>query len=226
MSGQKKRRLVPSAGRGSVLVIAMLLLSSASLRIVTGAGTAFAEGSQLPNTLMPAPSTSEHNAPPGAETEPGSNDNRSGSDAKKSTFENIDRSEMSNLISALSKREIQVAEREKQLEMRMRALSVADAEIEKRMLLLTDTENSLRATLALADEASEKDIVRLVSVYESMKPKGAAALFEEMEPGFAAGFLGRMRPDSAAEILTGMSPQAAYSISVILAGRNANVPKT
>ncbi len=226
MSGQKKKRLVPTAGRGSVLVIAMLLLSSASLRIFTGAGTAFAEGNQLPNTLMPATSTGGRNAPPSPETEPNHSDGHSSSDAKKSTFQGAGRSEMSKLITALSERETQVAEREKQLEMRMRALSVADAEIEKRMLSLTDSENSLRATLALADEASEKDIIRLVSVYESMKPKGAAALFEEMEPGFAAGFLGRMRPDAAAGVLAGMSPQAAYSISVILAGRNANVPKT
>ena len=84
----------------------------------------------------------------------------------------------------------------------------------------------MRATLSLADEASEKDILRLTSVYENMKPKDAAILFEQMEPNFAAGFLGRMRPDIAAEILSGLSPEVAYSISVILAGRNANVPKT
>ena len=57
-----------------------------------------------------------------------------------------------------------------------------------------------------------------------MKPKDAAALFEEMSPEFAAGFLGLMRADAAALIMTGLEPTTAYSISVILAGRNANVP--
>lgn len=46
-----------------------------------------------------------------------------------------------------------------------------------------------------------------------------------MDPGFAAGFLGRMRPEAAAGIMTGLSPETAYTISVVLAGRNADVPR-
>ena len=46
-----------------------------------------------------------------------------------------------------------------------------------------------------------------------------------MEPSFAAGFLGRMRADVAAAILAGLEPDLAYSISVELAGRNADVPR-
>lgn len=225
MSRRKQSRSIQSAGRGSVLVIAMLLLSSASLRVVTGAGSALAEGNQLPNKQMPATAQGAH-APTTAKTTPNHDDPLGQPENKKSSFAGVNRTEMGNLITALTEREAQVLEREKQLEMRMRALSVADAEIEKRLASLSQTESALRATLSLADEASEKDIMRLVSVYENMKPKGAAALFEEMEPGFAAGFLGRMRPDTAAEVMAGMSPQTAYSISVILAGRNANVPKT
>jgi flagellar motility protein MotE (MotC chaperone) len=86
-------------------------------------------------------------------------------------------------------------------------------------------EEELKATLALADGAAEDDIARLTAVYQAMKPKDAAALFETMSPEFAAGFLGRMPPDSAAAILSGMSSEAAYGISVIVAGRNADVPK-
>ena len=86
-------------------------------------------------------------------------------------------------------------------------------------------ENRLRATLAKADQAAEKDIARLTSVYENMKPAQAAPLFEAMEPSFAAGFLSRMRPDAAAGILANVDPQAAYTISVLIAGQNASVPK-
>ncbi len=74
-------------------------------------------------------------------------------------------------------------------------------------------------------EQLEKDIQNLTAVYQAMKPKDAAALFETMSPDFAAGFLGRMPPDSAAAILSGMSAEAAYGVSVIVAGRNADVPK-
>jgi flagellar motility protein MotE (MotC chaperone) len=55
-----------------------------------------------------------------------------------------------------------------------------------------------------------------------MKPKDASLLFERMSPDFAAGFLGRMRPDAAAAIMSGLPPELGYSISVLLAGRNAD----
>ena len=86
-------------------------------------------------------------------------------------------------------------------------------------------EAKLSATLSVADGAAEKDLARLTAVYEAMKPKDASALFETMAPEFAAGFLGRMRPEAAALVMTGLSPKAAYGISVLLAGRNALVPK-
>jgi flagellar motility protein MotE (MotC chaperone) len=45
-----------------------------------------------------------------------------------------------------------------------------------------------------------------------------------MTPEFAAGFMARMRPDAAAAIMAGLEPATAYSISVVIAGRNARVP--
>ena len=208
---------LPPAGRGSIFIIAVFLLSSATLRVVTSASGVFAKDSQLPTTPM----ATEQPAPigdTGAEV---------GTDPAPSGIAlTTNRDEISNLIKALQEREVRVSEREKQLEVRLRALSIADEEIEKRLVNLAETENSLRATLSLADEASEKDLARLTTVYENMKPKDAALLFEQMEPNFSAGFLARMRPEIAAEVMTGLSPQIAYSISVILAGRNSNVPKS
>jgi flagellar motility protein MotE (MotC chaperone) len=79
--------------------------------------------------------------------------------------------------------------------------------------------------VAVADQAADADVTRLVTMYENMKPKEAAPLFEVMAPDFAAGFLARMRPDAAASVLAGLNPKTAYTISVIMAGRNAGVPK-
>lgn len=132
----------------------------------------------------------------------------------------------SALLTALRKREDRVSEQEMKLELRGKALEVARHEIERRIDALKLAEERLRATLARADTAAEDDVARLTTVYENMKPKDAAALFEAMEPSFAAGFLGRMRADSAAGILAGLKPETAYTISVILAGRNAKAPKS
>lgn len=215
------KRMGKPVGRGSVLVIALLLISSATIRVITSASSVLAQDSQLPTTPLSMAAAKSSKLPDDAATQ-----DLGHVETHTPIATTANRDELSGLITALSEREAQVSEREKKIEMRMRALSVADAEIEKRIEALTQTEAALRATLSLADDASEKDILRLTSVYENMKPKDAAILFEQMEPNFASGFLGRMRPDIAAEIMSGLSPQVAYSISVILAGRNANVPKT
>jgi flagellar motility protein MotE (MotC chaperone) len=131
----------------------------------------------------------------------------------------------SALAAALTLREDRVAAEEASLRDRLAALALAEAAIGKRLEEMKAAEDSLRATLALADGAAEADIDRLTAVYQAMKPKDAAALFETMSPEFAAGFLGRMPPDAAAAILSGMTAEAAYGVSVIVAGRNANVPK-
>lgn len=195
----KKRR--SSFSRGSIALIATLLLASAALRVFSSATIVLAEG-DLPSQLFP---------PTLPQAEP--------------VAQHTSRAEVTDLLQALRKREVAVEEREMQLDVRAKSLEVAQLEIERRISALEAAEQRLSATLAHADTAAEDDLARLTAVYENMKPKDAAALFQAMEPDFAAGFLARMRPDAAAKILAGLEPQSAYSISAILAGRNANAPK-
>jgi flagellar motility protein MotE (MotC chaperone) len=129
------------------------------------------------------------------------------------------------MIAALNARETRLAEREAALADRMQALGFAEARAAERIAELRTAEAALAATISLADQAAERDLAQLTSLYEAMKPKDAAALFEEMAPEFAAGFLSRMQTEAAANVMAGLSPRAAYSISVILAGRNVGAPK-
>ncbi|WP_435257342.1 MotE family protein [Thioclava sp. FR2] len=129
------------------------------------------------------------------------------------------------LAEALKRRDAEVTTREASLKDRIAALQLSEAVIARRLDELREAEASLRATLAIADGAAENDLLRLTAVYEAMKPVDAAKLFGTMAPEFAAGFLGRMRPDAAAAIMSGMEPDKAYSISVLVAGRNALAPK-
>jgi len=181
--------------KGTLHLIAGLLVASALLRIGGGTGAAFAD-----SLVPPSPQ------------------------AKEAVVATVDDVEKDALLSALQEREARLVLREKALEDRFQAIAVAESEISEQLNALKDAEDALRATIAIADTAAESDLARLTAVYENMKPKEAAALFEEMSPEFSAGFLGRMRPDAAALIMTQLSPQTAYTISVVLAGRNANVP--
>lgn len=185
------------AGRGALFILALLLMASGSLRIGTNVGQALASQGDQATAEPEAEATPALNcpAPPLA------------------------------LAEALKEREQQVSIRETALEERLAALDLAESVIETRLAALVEAEEKLRATIALADGAAEGDLARLTEVYQAMKPKDAAALFDGMDPEFAAGFLGRMRPEAAAAILSGMSSERAYSVSAILAGRNANVPR-
>lgn len=130
------------------------------------------------------------------------------------------------MLARLTQREAVLREREARIGVREQAVALAAAETEKRIGALEAAEATLAATLARADQATEKDVGRLVTVYEKMKPKDAAQLFSQMEPDFAAGFIARMKPEAAASVMASLDPKVAYAISVYFAGRNAAAPKS
>lgn len=207
MSGEKKARMPRrswASGRGALAAIALLLLSSGLVRLGTGSGAAIAlEIKARAADLVDGGTETSTDAPDVTDITP----------------------ELLDLLRETRTREERVAEQEAALEARLQALQLVETAVASDIARLEEAEARLRATMALADEATENDIARLTSVYENMKPAQASALFQLMEPSFAAGFLGRMRSDAAAAILAGLDPDLAYSISVVLAGRNAEVPR-
>jgi len=190
--GRRLRR----QGRGTLMIVALMLVGSAGLRATEtwGIATAF-EGTQAPTE------EADDTAPPVAAP----------------NYEEI--------IAALDAREARIAERETLIDTRAQALALAEERLDEKIARLEAAEADLQATMALSETAAETDLAQLTSVYENMGAEEAALLFGQMTPDFAAGFLGRMRPDIAAAILSGLDPLAAYEISVILAGRNALAPR-
>lgn len=132
--------------------------------------------------------------------------------------------EAEEVLAAFAVREANLDAREDRLNARETTVAEAEAEITARLNELRRAEESLTATLALADGAADRDIERLTTVYANMKPRDAADLFAQMEPAFAAGFLIRMPPDAAALIMAGLEPETAYAISVTMAARHVGVP--
>ncbi len=72
---------------------------------------------------------------------------------------------------------------------------------------------------------AEQDIVHLTTMYQTMKPKQAAAIFNEMDVNFAAGFLRKMKSNQAGLILSNMEAKKAYQISLIIASKRAKYRK-
>lgn len=125
---------------------------------------------------------------------------------------------------ALTRREARLAARETALDDRMAALALAEKAVQMRLSELAEAKEGLMEVVAVADGAAEKDLTQLTAVYEAMKPAEAARVFAAMSPEFAAGFLGRMRPETAAAVLAALDPKVAFSLSALIAGRNANAP--
>lgn len=134
--------------------------------------------------------------------------------------------EIGEVLSALREREAQLEEREKSLDAREEVVREGEVELSRQMSEIEAAEGRLREMVNLADKASEQDVQTLVAVYENMRPDEAAPLFEQMPPAFAAGFLASMQPVTAAAVLAAMPPDAAYAVSVVLAGRNADLMPT
>ena len=188
------------SGRGALLVLSIVFVSSAGIRIYSGSGAAFAKelmSAPIENVAMEAGDAPEICISP---------------------------SDTMSLVHTLKEREKRVEEQEFLLAQKWKAVEIATLEIEENFAALEAAEKRLQATMTRSQTAAEEDLSKLTAVYEAMKPKEAAALFEAMSPEFAAGFLARMRSDAAGPILAGLPPETAYTISVILAGRNANAP--
>lgn len=136
----------------------------------------------------------------------------------------LDLEGLDEMLAGLGNQRDELQARKEALDLREGDLKATELAVRQQLEKLATAEDELRDLIAMASTASENDVGQLTSVYENMKPKEAAAVFEEMAPDFAAGFLARMRPESAARILAGLKPSTAYSVSAILAGRNANAP--
>lgn len=115
-------------------------------------------------------------------------------------------------IATLNDREHALAEKEAEF-------VAYSAQIEKRLGELKTANTELQSRIDELDARQSKDIEKLASIYNSIKPRSAGEILLEMDPGFAAGLLSHMDDQQAAAILASMDPQKAYAVSLRLATR-------
>lgn len=129
-----------------------------------------------------------------------------------------------SLLGAIREREDDLAKESLRLAERSQTLNVAEAKLAEQLVAFETAQKNLEATLAVADKAAERDIDRMTTVYENMKPAEAAKIFERMDVAFAAGLLARVRPEVAAQVLASMNADSAYAVTLTIASRNHAVP--
>ncbi|CAM3672852.1 MotE family protein [Litorimonas haliclonae] len=120
-----------------------------------------------------------------------------------------------NERSALNSRQIEIAKRET-------ALKALETKVQKDVDSLEVTQKTIQNQIDKMEKVAEDDILHLVEMYKTMKPKKAAEIFDSMDPGFAAGFLRQMDSTQAGLIMSEMSARKSYQISLIIANRGAD----
>ena len=99
-----------------------------------------------------------------------------------------------NERSVLNTRQIEMAKRET-------ALKALESKVQKDVDSLEVTQKTIQGQIDKMEKVAGDDILHLVEMYKTMKPKKAAEIFDSMDPGFAAGFLRQMDSTQAGIIM-------------------------
>lgn len=134
------------------------------------------------------------------------------------------------ILQDLAARRQQLDDRERAMMLRSQMIGVAEKRLEDRIQELKRIEQAVAGALRQIDEQEEAQILSLVKIYESMKPKSAAGIFEELEMETLIEVASRMRETKVATVLAKMRPDAAKSLTEALASRverpELNAPTT
>ncbi|KKJ76517.1 hypothetical protein WH95_11915 [Kiloniella litopenaei] len=123
------------------------------------------------------------------------------------------------LLQSLSARREQLETRERDVEQRETLLLAAERRIDEKIAELGKLQNTIEGLIVQHDEQSEKQMLSLVKIYESMKPKDAARIFEELDMVVLLEVVERMKERKTAPILASMNPKRAKAITLELAQR-------
>lgn len=116
----------------------------------------------------------------------------------------------------MSRREA-LDEREEMLDMRAELNGRVEVKLDQQIAKLTELKNRLEDLIKGLDETEELKLARLVKIYETMKPKAAAAIFDRLEIPILLHVIERMKETKSAAVLEKMSPAIAKRITTELA---------
>ncbi|MDO9462023.1 MAG: hypothetical protein Q7N95_18140 [Alphaproteobacteria bacterium] len=192
-----------------VLMLAIALLFGLKIDGVWDGVTEFRAGVPAAKAETPAADPVEE-----AVTQP------SGKDAVKSSDPN-DISTMSEsevaLLQKLSDRREELERQSRTLETRETLLTAAEKRVEERITRLKEIEASVSALIERFDKQEEERLTKLVQVYESMKPKSAAAIFNQLDMEVLLAVANRMAESKMAEVLSKMNADAAKRLTMEMA---------
>lgn len=111
--------------------------------------------------------------------------------------------------------------RETDIDLQLQLLAAAEAKLDARVKALTALKGEVQGLLGQADEQSQAEMARLVTVFSAMKAKDAAARFTLLDDSVRLPIAAKMKERTLAAILAQMPPQDAKKLTESLAKRFA-----
>lgn len=124
-----------------------------------------------------------------------------------------------NILQSLGQRRAELDQREQGLNSRQQLIDAADSKLDARITQLQSLKGQIQALIDQATKTSADDTVRMVKVYESMKPKDAAAVLTTMSDEVRLPIAAGMKDRALAAILGAMTPDAARDLTEKLTNR-------
>lgn len=111
-------------------------------------------------------------------------------------------------------------ERAKELDLRESLLKAAEKKLDDRMAEVKQIEAKIDGQAKAKEEQVGLQIKNLVQMYETMKPKQAAAIFDKLDINVMIEVASRMKPQMTSQVLANMSTDAAQKLTSELARRS------
>ncbi|MFC7331808.1 MotE family protein [Rhodocista pekingensis] len=123
------------------------------------------------------------------------------------------------ILQRLQDRREQLDQRSRGLDQREALLQVAEQRLDQKIGELQTLRGEIQALLRTVNEEQQAQLDSIVKIYETMKPKEAAAIFEALDDTVLLNVLSRMKETKAAPILASMDPKRAQEVTIMLADR-------
>ncbi len=124
------------------------------------------------------------------------------------------------ILQELAERREALDKRSNEIDKRATQLKIAEEEIDKKLEQLKVYEQKLEKLLQKYNQKEQENIVALIKLYTSMKPKDAARLFNTLDMDITVALLRGMKPSNASAILSQMDSAKARIVTSELIGNN------
>lgn len=124
------------------------------------------------------------------------------------------------ILERLAQRRAALEEREEKIVLRETVIAAAEAKLDTRFSALAQERAEIVALREERAEADTEEIEAIVSAYEKMKARDAAAIFNELDTDIMLKVASRMRTQALSGVLAEMTPAKARTLTVMLADRD------